>query len=184
MKKKSKTKIAATYATALYAAAEEKKAVDAVLQDVEKLLPVVKADAAFIKFMANPLYDMEEKKEVLAEVAKKLRLSAQMLSCLEVIDENSRFADLEYILAEFKHIYFDKHNIVQVDVDSVKKLSAAQDKKLAANLEKLLNKKVVINYTITPDILGGLRIKFGSSMIDDSLQNKLNRLEIVMKGGQ
>jgi F-type H+-transporting ATPase subunit delta len=69
-------------------------------------------------------------------------------------------------------------------VQTVKALSAAQDSKLKALLEKKLAKKVLINYTITPDLLGGLIVKYGSSMIDDSLKGKLTRLEIIMKGGQ
>ena len=61
---------------------------------------------------------------------------------------------------------------------------AAQDKKLRANLEKMLSRKVVVKYEIKPELLGGLVIKFNSNMIDDSLKSKLNRLELVMKGGQ
>lgn len=48
----------------------------------------------------------------------------------------------------------------------------------------MLSQKVVVNYEICPEILGGLIVKFGSSMIDDSIRGKLNRLEIMMKGGQ
>ena len=74
--------------------------------------------------------------------------------------------------------------VPEVEVETVKQLSAAQDKKLQQNLEKILSKKVVLAYKITPEIIGGLRIKFGSEMIDNSLASKLNRLEIEMKGVQ
>ena len=76
----------------------------------------------------------------------------------------------------------NKNNIAEVSVDSAKALSVAQDKKLKANLEKVLGKKVVLTYTVLPEVLGGLRIKFGSEMFDDTIAAKLNRLEIMMKG--
>lgn len=184
MKKISKTKIAATYGLSLYEAAVDKKSVDTVFQDVKKLLEVLNVDVSFVKYMANPLMDTEAKKEVLREIAKKLKLSSEVLGCLEVIDDNSRFANLKLILEEFGHIYYAKHDIVEVGVDTVKNLSSQQDKELKLSLEKLLHKKVLVKYTVAPELLGGLRVKFGSLMIDDSIQNKLNRLEIVMKGRQ
>lgn len=94
------------------------------------------------------------------------------------------FAELPQILEAFRHVYYIRHDIAEVEVGTVRELSAAQDKKLRANLEKMLSRKVVVKYEIKPELLGGLVIKFNSNMIDDSLKSKLNRLELVMKGGQ
>ena len=80
-------------------------------------------------------------------------------------------------------MYHVKHNIIEVSVESVKSLSSAQEKKLLTTLEKKLNKKVVVNHVLNPELLGGLRIQYNSNMIDDSIMGKLNRLEIMMKGG-
>jgi len=81
-------------------------------------------------------------------------------------------------------LYYQKHGIAEVEVSSVKPLSASQNKKLIAELEAKIGKKVVAKYVLAPELLGGLRIKYGSNMIDDSIMGKLNRLEIMMKGGQ
>lgn len=184
MKKDSKTKIARVYALALYEAAEEKKAVEKVSEDIIKLHEIISADADIVKNLANPLWSVEDKISALKTVAAKLKLDAETLTCLNLIAENGRFAELAQILGEFKHIYYAKHQIAEVEVGTVKALSAAQDKKLRANLEKMLSSKVVVKYQIKPELLGGLVIKFNSNMIDDSLRSKLNRLELVMKGGQ
>ena len=77
-----------------------------------------------------------------------------------------------------------KNGNVKEGVRVHKAKTSAKKKSLTANLEKMLSKKVVVNYEICPEILGGLIVKFGSSMIDDSIRGKLNRLEIMMKGGQ
>ena len=57
-----------------------------------------------------------------------------------------------------------------------------QDERLKRCLEKWLQKKVVIKYTIKPEILGGLLVECGSIMFDDSLKGKLEKLELLMKG--
>ena len=171
MKKDSKTKIARVYALALYEAAEERKAVPQVSDDMMKLLDAVRADAGIVKCLANPLWGLDDKKAALREVAARMKLNAETLNCLDLIAENGRFAELPQILEAFRHIYYVRHDIAEVEVGTVRELSAAQD-------------KVVVKYEIKPELLGGLVIKFNSNMIDDSLKSKLNRLELVMKGGQ
>ena len=113
-----------------------------------------------------------------------MKFGKEITEWLNILAENSRMAELSGALDEFKHIYYRRHGVEEVEVLTVKALSAAQDKKLKTLLEKKLSKKVLINYTIKPELLGGLIVKYGSSMIDDSIAGKLTRLEIIMKGGQ
>lgn len=124
------------------------------------------------------------KKSALKEIAARLKVSDETLGCLDVIADNNRFAEFKLILEAFVRLYYERHNVEEVEVQSAKKLSAAQDKKLVSVLEKKIGKKVVVNYVLNPDLLGGLRVSYGSNMIDDSVSGKLNRLEIMMKGGQ
>lgn len=184
MKSRSKSQIASTYALALYEAAEGKKAVPSVLKDVRSLISEIKKFPDFTKYFANPIWETASKKAALKEIATKLNFSKQTLNCLDIIADNNRFAELPLILAEFVHIHNEKSGIVEIMVKTTKPLSVSQNKKLMDNMEKMLGKKVLIEYEISPEILGGLQIKFGSNMIDDTILGKLNRLEQIMKGGQ
>ena len=85
-------------------------------------------------------------------------------------------------MEEFVHIYYHRHQIEEVKVESVYALDNAQMRKLNAALENLLGGKVTVDYQISPELIGGLRIKYGSTMIDNSIASKLNRLEMIMKG--
>ena len=184
MKKISKAKIISTYASSLYQAAEQTGLVERVLKDTELLQDLLSQDKQIVSYLSNQVWAVDSKKAAVAEIAKKLKLSQEVTSCLEILAENGRMAELSGILAEFKHIYYRQHGIEEVEVLTVKALNAAQDKKLKTLLEKKLSKKVLLTYTIKPDLFGGLIVKYGSSMIDDSIQGKLTRLEIIMKGGQ
>ncbi len=184
LKKVSKSKIAATYALALYEVAAGKKAVDKVYNDIKKLQTEISKDGDFIKYFANPLWGNEGKLDALHSVSKKMKLGVKTQNCLDVIVENGRFAELKEILQEFVHIYHQKNNVVEVEVQSAQSLSSAQAKKLEATLEKKLNQKVLVSYLVKPEIIGGLKVKYGSNMIDDSILGKLSRIEQVMKGGQ
>ncbi len=182
MKKISKAKIALTYATALLEAAVQKKDTARVFADVLQLREALRADSSLVRYMANPLYVETDKTAVMAEIGKRNKFSASTLRCLDIIRENRRFGELLPILDEFVHLYYKREGIVEVEVESAQKLSAAQDKKLVSVLEKQLRAKVVLEHKVYPALIGGLKVRFGSEMFDDTVAAKLNHLENVMKG--
>lgn len=184
VKKISKTKIISTYAQSLYEAAEENKVIEKVAKDVDVLRKILVDDPQIITDLSNQIWKTGSKLQAISEISKKLGLTEEMKSCLNLLAENGRMAELLSVLDAFKHTYYQRHDIEEVEVLTVKSLSEVQDKKLKASLEKKLAKKVLITYTIKPELLGGLVVKYGSSMIDDSISGKLTRLEIMMKGGQ
>ena len=184
VKKESKIRIATTYAEALFQGALQDGDAKAVIRDIDLLLDQAAEYRQAIVMLANPLWEIDDKKAALKEVAGKLKLAPEILRCLNVMAENNRFSEFELILKAYRNLYLQKHNIVEVAVETVKELSVAQDKALRENLKAFLKKDVLVNYVIKPEILGGLIVSFGSDMIDDSLKGKLNRLESIMKGGQ
>ena len=184
VKKESKIKIATTYAEALFQGALQDGDAKVVIRDIDLLLDQAAGYRQAIVMLANPLWGSDDKKAALKEVAGKLKLAPETLRCLNVMAENNRFSEFELILKAYRSLYLQKHNIVEVAVETAKELSVAQDKALRENLKAFLKKDVLVNYVIKPEILGGLTVSFGSDMIDDSLKGKLNRLESIMKGGQ
>lgn len=182
MKKVSKTKIAHVYATALYEASLERGIVEKVKDDIVKLQELLSENKEFGDYLENPLWSQNDKREVLQKTAKLLNLNDETLNCLDVVVENGRISDLNLILDDYEKIYNCKNNVMKVSVETVKKLSSAQNNKLKKVMEKIFGKQIVVDYVINPKILGGLRVQCGSKMFDNSLSSKLNYLENVMKG--
>jgi F-type H+-transporting ATPase subunit delta len=61
-------------------------------------------------------------------------------------------------------------------------LSGAQTKALLATLTKRVGSNVAIQTKVDPSLLGGLTVKIGSQMIDNSIKTRLNTLANQMKG--
>ena len=182
MKKASKTKLSRTYALALYDAAVAGKVLQKVWNDISKLQTLLKEKTSLLDYLSSPLWQEKDKEDVLKKTAKILKLDNETLNCLLIVNQNHRIDDLGFILDDFKRVYYQKNNIVEAVVETVQPLSQVQDKRLKATLKEILSKEVVIDYQINPAVLGGLRIKCGSEMFDDSLNAKLNYLEKLMKG--
>ncbi len=182
MKKVSKEKISRVYASALYDAAVAASQVDKVKKDVDFLLDVCKQNKSLAKDAASPLLSNDEQKSVWQEVAAKAKFNVETLNCLQLMVDESRISCLPNMLSDFVHLYYEGNNIAEVQVETVKDLSATQDKKLREVLKEKLNKDVVIEYVKNPALLGGLRIQYASKMFDGSLNYKLSCLENIMKG--
>lgn len=182
MKSNSKKQLALSYANALYEAAAAEQAVPAVLADVMQLKAAMQQDAAIAAMLANPLWHANDKIQATAAVGEKLGFNRLTVNCLQIAAENERLAKLPEILDAFVKVYYAAENIAEVYISTAIELSVSQDTRLRAALEKWLNKKVVVNYVIKPDVLGGLLVECGSKMLDDSLKGKLGRLELLMKG--
>ena len=182
MKKDSKNKLAASYADAMFEAARAAKAGSRVLSDVETLKSALEEDPKIVGMLANPLWKTDAKKAAVSEIGSRLGLSGVMVNALLTAADNNRLNLLPEILDRCKALFYAADNIAEVSVTSAAVLKKDQDERLKRGLEKWLQKKVVIKYTIKPEILGGLLVECGSIMFDDSLKGKLEKLELLMKG--
>lgn len=65
---------------------------------MQKLREALADDGMIVKYLANPLWEIQDKKEALKVVAAKLKLASESLNSLLVIADNNRFAELPDIL--------------------------------------------------------------------------------------
>jgi F-type H+-transporting ATPase subunit delta len=64
----------------------------------------------------------------------------------------------------------------QVTVESAVELDEASRQRVVAGLAKQYGSDLVVQYQVTPTLLGGLRIRVGNDVFDGSVQGRLERL--------
>lgn len=180
MQKVSDYKTATAYAEAWLDAAKDRNAEDIVLKEVQALDNGIGDIAALWAKLSTPLDDDNLKVEVIASFAKEANLSDISTEALKLIATNGRLNLIQMILTEFKHLYYQNKGIVEVMVESAVQLSEAQDKKLRKMLEEKLKAPIIIDYQINPAVLGGLAVRYGSFLIDDTIKSKLGRIEKLL----
>lgn len=181
MAKVSKLQITENYANALFKAAEAENLLDAMRADCQNIEASL-LQTPQLKIFNSPEVKLSEKKNLLAQIAKVLKLSQPTVNFLELLTEKRRFNLLSDILQYVRHLDLKKQGILEINAESVQELSDKQKQKLEKGLEKALNTPIIVNYKINPAILGGLSIQYNSIKVDDSVAGKLQRLEQIMKG--
>lgn len=167
------TTIARPYATAAFEFAVEAKAIDAMQAQLVFAAEVSKNETV------QGLLTGAANAETLADIFIKVcddQLDEKGQNLIKVMAENERLIALPEVAALYAELKAEYEKTVEVDVFSATELSAAQQEKLVASLEKRLAKKVKLNCQIDESVVGGLLVKAGDIVIDSTVRGKLDRL--------
>jgi F-type H+-transporting ATPase subunit delta len=174
--------IASRYAGALFELAAEGGALETAERDLKSLKASIAGSPDFRKFLTSPVYDADDQSKAIAAIADKAKFSPLTKNFLALIAKNRRLFALEGMIAAFFARLAEHRGEVTAEAVSASPLNDEQMKRLRHEIEAKVGKAVNLSTSVDPDLLGGLVVKVGSTMIDSSLRTKLNRLKSVMKG--
>lgn len=176
------TGLAGRYATALYELADEGKALDAVAADLKTLKGLVAESADLRRLVTSPLIPRDQQAKAVLALVEKAGLSDLTRRFIGMVARNRRLASLTQIIDGFTSLLAAHRGEVTAEVTSAKALSSAQADAVGNALRSAVGKKVAVQLNVDPKLLGGLKVKVGSRLIDASLASKLQRLQLAMKG--
>lgn len=88
---------------------------------------------------------------------------------------------LPAVYERFAELKAEYEKEATVDIVSATELNAAQRESLIAALSQRLARKVKLNCSVDPSIVGGMLIKAGDMVIDGSVRGKLDRLATALQ---
>lgn len=125
--------------------------------------------------LVNPVVSIENKKEIIDKVFSN-DVDGLILNFLKVIVDKERFNTFYDICDSFSKARDSVENISRVQVVSAVEMNSEAQNKLKIKLEEKMKKNVVLDLKINPQIIAGLVISIGDSVIDMSLKHKLEDL--------
>jgi F-type H+-transporting ATPase subunit delta len=174
--------LAGRYATALFELARESGAIANVEASLLAVQNTLADSPDFANLTTNASISRNAAKNAVAGIATTLKLDALTANMLGVLAENRRLAETGAVAKAFATLAAGERDEITATVTSAHKLSAAQEKALSAKLKSRVGRDVAIDAVIDPSILGGLTVKIGSTLIDNSIKTRLNALATAMKG--
>ncbi|RUO33640.1 F0F1 ATP synthase subunit delta [Aliidiomarina soli] len=167
------TTVARPYAKAAFDFAVEQGALQE-WQDMLAFAAQVADDATMQTFLKGAVSRDKATQLFLSVCGEQLNEKGQ--NFIKVLAANQRLNALPAILEKFSELRADHDNEVSVDVTSASELSSEQQAKLSTALEKRLARKVKLNCSVNPDLMGGLYIQAGDTVIDGTLKSQLSKL--------
>lgn len=175
-----KNEIARQYSKALYEiGVEDDKLLD-LYEELKTLDNKIKDNRDLQKALFHQRVLVEEKQRVFKRIFKD-ELSEQMYKFMMLLIKKRRIYFLENIIEELKKLVYKQENIITVKVTTAVKMSDEIKEKLKDKLSIHVNKKIEMEESVDPEIVGGMIIKIGDYLIDGSIKSKLESLEEEIK---
>ncbi|MBS3803669.1 MAG: F0F1 ATP synthase subunit delta [Oleiphilaceae bacterium] len=166
--------LARPYAKAVFDAAKEQNAVDAWDQALA-FAALVAADQKVRELLASPGLSERTKAELFVDCFEE-PLPEALKNFLFILSEQKRLILLPDISVLFKHYRADLERTVKLQVNTALALTEEQQKKLVEALTHKLERKIDLETSVDPSLIGGLVIRSGDMVIDASVRGKLAKM--------
>lgn len=174
--------LAGRYATALYDLADEAKQLDAVAADLARLKAMIDDSEDLRRLIASPLVSRDQQAKSMDALVGEAGIGDLTRRFVRIVASNRRLFALRAIIAVFNRMLADRRGELTAEVTSARPLSPQQAEAVNAALRGAVGRKVSMDLKVDPRLLGGLKVKVGSRLVDASLASKLQRLQLAMKG--
>lgn len=174
--------IARNYAEALLALARKAGDLAGWGRMIADVAAGVEQDVRLRRFLEAPQVSAERKNAILAQAFQD-RVPRHFLRFLQKLIENRRQMLIPAIATAYHDLVDTAEGRVHARVTVARPLDAAGEASLAAQLTRTLGMTVVPHVTVNPDILGGIVVRVGDTVIDGSVRRRLATLRTRMLGG-
>jgi F-type H+-transporting ATPase subunit delta len=173
--------IAQVYARALFDAARDADKLDVVRDQLGELADALAESHDLQVFFFSPYFSTDEKKEGLAKAVSGA--DETVVNFFELLLEKHRMPAIFRIRREYDRLWEEENRMLPVQVTSAIELDKKIVKEIGDKIGEQTDRKVELTSEVDPDILGGVVVRVGNSILDASIKNRLEQLrKQVAKG--
>jgi F-type H+-transporting ATPase subunit delta len=168
-------RISYRYANSLMQLAEEKNILKKISDDAELIFNTLNSSKELRSIMKSPVIKTDNKKSLLTKIFDK-KITTDSLNFLIFVVEKNREVILFDIFKEFLSLVDKKNNVVRAKIVSAVDLDSKLKLKMVGDLEKKSNKKIVADYNLDPNLIGGFIVQIEDTVYDASVKHQLSLL--------
>lgn len=177
----------ARYALALLGLADDRRkddpeVYDRIATDLEGLFALWRDDAGFRDFIADPRLDAATQRAAAFAILDRAGTGAEVRNLVGVLITNRRLAALPAVAQAFGALLAERRGQQTAEVTTAHPLTETQRAQIIARLTEAGYSNVRLAEQVDASILGGLIVRIGSRLFDNSIKSKLQRLQYAMKG--
>ncbi len=166
------------YAEALFALCRETGSLDAVHTELNACAAVLAAHPELLQLLSVPTISTKEKLEMTERIFAGNEMVVSLL-CLLV--ERNRIRYLPEIAEAFNADYQNANNFAEMTVTTAVPLTEPLRDRLRAKLEEKSGKQVKLVEQVDASLLGGVMVRYGNIVQDNTVKTKLASLRQQLK---
>jgi len=166
--------LAQVYARALFEVGREQGKLDELREQLAQFADALEGDRQLAIFFFSPYFSTAEKEEGLERMLDGADES--FVNFLRLLIEKHRMPVLFRIRVEYEKLWDGENEVLPVEITSAIELDPATTENLGATIGERTGRKVTLAARVDPEIIGGIIVRVGNSILDASIRNRLEQL--------
>ena len=174
--------LADRYATAMFELAVERGELETIERDLDAIRTLVRGNEELRRVVRSVTLSRAEQGKALDAVLERLGSSRYVRNFVALLARNRRVFLLDGMIAAFQAKLAAHRGEVSAEVTSAVPLKPDHLTSVKDALRTIVGRDVTLETRVDPALIGGLTVRVGSRMLDNSIRTKLQNLELAMKG--
>lgn len=171
------TAIGNRYAKALLSVALEHGTAEQVGQELDGLEAWLAENTKVRAYFSLITVEKQEKRKVMLEMLPHLGLSTYVGNLVRLLAENGRLNQIDEVVDAYRGLFRESQGILGVEVATAAELEDRERDQIRQAIAEGTGKKIILEESVDPEIIGGLRYRIGSTLYDGSVKSQLSQLK-------
>jgi F-type H+-transporting ATPase subunit delta len=166
--------IAAVYARSLFEVAKESDKLDLVRDQIGEFADALNQTRELQVFFFSPYFSTPEKKEGLERMVTDA--DPVVINFLQLLIEKHRTPVIFRIRSVLDDLWERENRLLPVRISSAVELDEGTVRQLGDRISEQTGRQVELSASVEPELLGGIVVRVGNSVLDASVRNRLQQL--------
>jgi F-type H+-transporting ATPase subunit delta len=166
--------IAAVYARSLFEVAQERNSLDSVRDQVGAFADALDTTRELQTFFFSPYFSTAEKIDGLDRAVSGA--DPVVVNFLKLLIENHRMPVIFRLRRELDRLWQEENKLLPVQVTSAVELDPVTVSQIGDRIAQQTGRRIDLSASVEPEILGGIVVRVGNSVLDASIRNRLEKL--------
>jgi F-type H+-transporting ATPase subunit delta len=166
--------IAQVYARSLFEVASERDKLDVVREQLGQVADAIAENRELQTFFFSPYFSTQEKKDGLDQAVTDADETVR--NFLDLLLDNHRMPVIFRVRREYDRLWEDAHDLLPVQITSAVELDPSIAERIGDEIGRQTGRTVELTSTVDPDVIGGIVLRVGNSILDASIRTRLENL--------
>lgn len=166
--------LAQVYGRSLFGVAREQGKLDELREQLGQFVDALNDNRELAVFFFSPYFSTKEKQQALQRALEGA--DEAFMNFLSLLIENHRMPVIFRIRQQYEHLWEEENRTLPVEITSAIELDQTTTDNLGKTIGERAGRKVKLATRVDPDILGGIVVRVGNSILDASIRTRLEQL--------
>jgi len=166
--------IARVYARSLFEVAREQGRLDVVREQLGQFADALDESRELQTFFFSPYFSTEEKQDGLQRAVEGA--DEIVGNFLDLLIENHRMPVIFRVRRDVDRLWEEENKLLPVEITSAIALDESVTARIGDEIGRQTGRRVELTSTVDPDVIGGIVLRVGNSILDASIRTRLEAL--------